>query len=119
MISKIREKLDSLNYLIEEQDLTFEKIDENTFKLEGRIVFSNGYILDFMEYSSSRNHDYRFHLMDELKNLVTRWDNAPHHEELDNFPYHVHESDDVVEPDKERSIIKIFEEVESIIVQDL
>lgn len=49
MISKIREKLDSLNYLIEEQDLTFEKIDENTFKLEGRIVFSNGYILDFME----------------------------------------------------------------------
>lgn len=28
--------------------------------------------------------------------LIKRWDNAPHHPELDTFPHHLHEGDRVV-----------------------
>jgi hypothetical protein len=33
---------------------------------------------------------YSFHWQDVAGNLICRWDNAPHHPELDNFPYHAH-----------------------------
>ena len=33
---------------------------------------------------------YHFHWQDENRQLVKRWDNAPHHPELETFPCHVH-----------------------------
>lgn len=33
---------------------------------------------------------YSFHWQDKDKKLVMRWDNAPHHRELENFPHHLH-----------------------------
>ncbi|MFB6159419.1 MAG: DUF6516 family protein [Candidatus Nanohalobium sp.] len=119
MISSIWRKLDSLGYIVEEQDISFERIDEETFRIDGKIVFANGYSLEFMEYSSPENHDYRFHLMDESDNLVKRWDNAPHHEELENFPFHVHVSEDKIEPDKQRELVSVLDEIEKIIVENL
>lgn len=34
---------------------------------------------------------YSFHLQNKNDELIFRWDNAPHHPELDNFPYHLHD----------------------------
>lgn len=33
---------------------------------------------------------YSFHWQDKDKNRIRRWDNAPHHPELENFPHHRH-----------------------------
>lgn len=35
--------------------------------------------------------EYSYHWQKNDK-LVRRWDNAPHHKDLPNFPYHVHDS---------------------------
>lgn len=34
---------------------------------------------------------YRFHWQDRNTQLIKRWDNAPHHAEVDTFPYHLHD----------------------------
>ena len=58
--------------------------------VEGELVFISGWRLEFMEFNSSEKHKYRFHLMDENDEMIERWDTAPHHDELDNFPFHRH-----------------------------
>lgn len=39
---------------------------------------------------------YRHHWQDGRGRLIKRWDNAPHHPEIDTFPHHLHEGDRVV-----------------------
>ncbi len=39
---------------------------------------------------------YRHHWQDSSGRLIKRWDNAPHHPEIDTFPHHLHEGDRVV-----------------------
>lgn len=41
MVSELEEKLGSLAYLIDEQELDFEKVDSGTTKIKGKIVFYN------------------------------------------------------------------------------
>jgi hypothetical protein len=35
---------------------------------------------------------YRHHWQDANKNLIKRWDNAPHHRQVETFPHHLHDS---------------------------
>ena len=58
--------------------------------VKGQLVFISGWCLEFIEFKSSEKHKYRFHLMDENDEMIERWDTAPHHQELDNFPFHKH-----------------------------
>lgn len=34
---------------------------------------------------------YRHHWQDNAGRLIKRWDNAPHHPEVDTFPHHLHD----------------------------
>ncbi len=34
--------------------------------------------------------NYRYHVMDSQNKLLVRWDNAPHHSELETYPHHIH-----------------------------
>jgi len=43
-------------------------------------------------------HRYSFYCIDNENNLIFRWDNAPHHPNLKNFPHHIHLSDNSVIP---------------------
>jgi hypothetical protein len=53
--------------------------------------------LHVFEYVDSSLHriDYAYHWQNKEKRLITRWDNAPHHPEIETFPNHVHEGDDI------------------------
>lgn len=57
-------------------------IDESLLELTERIV---------EEYGKLLWTKYRFHWQDRNNQLIKRWDNAPHHAEVDTFPYHLHE----------------------------
>lgn len=38
---------------------------------------------------------YRYQWMDSTQQILRkRWDNAPHHPELPNFPHHIHDGDE-------------------------
>ncbi len=42
--------------------------------------------------------DYSLHWQHKDGTLVQRWDTAPHHPELADFPYHTHKANGAVEP---------------------
>jgi len=38
--------------------------------------------------------NYRFHWQDPQGRLIKRWDNAPHHPEVEGFPHHLHDGNE-------------------------
>ena len=47
------------------------------------------------------------------KDVIIRWDNAEHHKEIDNFPFHKHIRKEKIVPDKPRFIFEILEFIEN------
>jgi hypothetical protein len=117
MISEVRNKLDNIDYLVEDVDTNFERIDTATVLLQGRIVFVDGSVLEFKEFRSPDNHDYRFHFMGSEGELIRRWDNAPHHD-VETFPYHVH-TEDGVEPSEEKDLLNVLSILENLVLEDI
>ena len=71
--------------------------------VKGFIIFTNGYKLEFMEVKDiqiSSKDKYKYQLMDEHDNLIFRYDNAPHHNDVKSFPHHKHLPTEIVESDE-------------------
>ncbi len=68
------------------------------------------------EYVNSGLHkiDYSYHWQNKDKRLITRWDNAPHHRDIDTFPHHVHEGDSV-NPSNELTFVEILNKIGEMI----
>ena len=58
--------------------------------IKGTISFVDGSRLEFTEQLPTERCKFRLHYMDATKNLIARWDSAPHHKELSTFPFHKH-----------------------------
>lgn len=61
--------------------------------ISGKIIFENGYSLEFTEVVDTEQTikiKYRYQYMDEKLSLIFRYDNAPHHKEVKSFPHHRH-----------------------------
>lgn len=114
----VTRKLEELNYLITEQHFEVESVDPETTILRGHLRFINGSLLHFMEYTGPGTHDYRFQYMDENKNLIRRWDNAPHHHELSNYPFHVH-TPEGVEPSSKIMLPEVLNKVEELLLESI
>jgi hypothetical protein len=77
---------------------------------------SNGDILEFAEYViiSKRKvcvETYSFHWQTADGKLRKRWDNVPHHKEVDTFPNHIHLPDKVV-GSSPKTLKKILADIE-------
>ena len=57
-------------------------IDESLIEITERILEERG------ELTTTK---YRYHLQTGSGKLIKRWDNAPHHPEIDTFPDHLHD----------------------------
>lgn len=58
--------------------------------IEGSITFTDGSRLEFSEQLPTTRRKFRLHYMDAQGCLIVRWDSAPHHKDLDTFPFHKH-----------------------------
>ena len=67
------------------------------------------YVFEYVD-SSLHKVDYSYHWQDKEKRLITRWDNAPHHLEIETFPHHVHEGGDV-NPSEEPTFVEILKKI--------
>lgn len=65
------------------------------YKLEIKIVDNSS--LYAKEYSDFNERNYSFHWQKNTGKLIIRWDNAPHHKNLGNFPFHKHINNKTVE----------------------
>ena len=92
--------------------------DADIGNIGGNIVFKDGSVLHFKEIFFGEKRQYRFHYMDERNNLISRWDNVPHHKELRTFPHHVHLPDGVKET-KPAKLIDVLDKIEDIVIERL
>ncbi len=81
--------------------------------ISGRIIFDNGWYLDFTEVKDtdvSPKLKYRYQCMNEEQVLIFRYDNAPHHKEIRTFPHHkhgLHQVEDSPEPTLYKVLLEI------------
>ena len=106
--SKVKSKLNEIKFLIKSEITNFERISEEMGIIKGRLIFIDNSMLDLMELIGTNEHDYRFQWVDSRKRLIVRWDTAPHHRELGNFPFHKHTTNKV-ESSKEFNFIHILD----------
>lgn len=80
---------------VRNEDITFREIGENEGYIRGVLDLQNGYQLHVAEYVMMEGADpvtqkYRFQLQTSDGIFIARWDNAPHHKEINSFPHHKH-----------------------------
>ncbi|MFZ5821296.1 MAG: toxin-antitoxin system TumE family protein [Chloroflexota bacterium] len=101
----------------------FEILREFTNLHEGfirvRAILTNGHTLDLSEFIKQEAEleivSYRYQWLDANKQHIRRWDNAPHHPKLPNFPHHVHTLEDQVVPGKPIDIFEVLDEIGKLI----
>lgn len=71
-----------------------------------------------MELVSEKEAGYRFHYMDRNRDLICRWDSAPHHKEISSFPYHLHTKKRVEESRRMR-FIDVLDIVTEMVIDNL
>mgnify|MGYP001134823819 CR=1 FL=1 len=87
-------------------------------KLRVKATLSNGGTVELFEYVTEAagqimTRKYSFHWQNAQGNLVRRWDNAPHHKELANAPYHSHAADGAVQGTLgAMDMLKVIDEIE-------
>lgn len=62
--------------------------------------------------SSLHRTDYSYHWQDKDKKIIARWDNAPHHPEIENFPHHLHLKE-TLKAVREPSFMDVLKKIES------
>jgi len=65
--------------------------------------------LHIFEYVDSTLHkiDYSYPWQNKEKILIQRWDNAPHHKEIETFPHHMHNGENII-PSNEPTFAEIL-----------
>ena len=114
---RVRKRLSDLQWLIKRERIDVEwDEDANVGMVGGRIRFMDGSIFHFRDVILGEERHYRYHYMDEENSLIYRWDTAPHHKEVDTFPYHLHLPDGV-KACEEVDLIDALDEIERNIVE--
>jgi len=112
----VKKRIARLEWLIERQSIDTEyNEDADVGVISGNITFKDGSVFHFKDVLLGKSRQYRFHYMDERRNLICRWDTAPHHKELKTFPYHIHLPDGVKESSPVK-LIDVLDEIESIVI---
>ncbi len=88
--SKVQKKLETIKWLFIEHTIHFDFVSDDMGIIIGKIIFIDNSTLEFMELVSLQKSEYRFQYMGKDKELISRWDSAPHHPEISTFPYHLH-----------------------------
>ena len=119
---KIEKLLSAFPYIISIQT-SFEAIDidRGYFKIKLTLIDqSELYLFEYVEITSSLPNaiKYRYHWQDKNAKLVMRWDNAPHHPEIQTFPNHMHDGSEEnvkpsAKPDLSMVLLKVSELIES------
>jgi len=116
--SKVQKKLDASRWIIIEQSVNFNFVSDEMGIITGKLVFIDNSILEFMELVSKKEAEYRFQFMDQNKEMVNRWDSAPHHKEIATFPYHMHTKKGVKESEKV-NFVEILDIVVGKVIENL
>jgi len=95
---RVQEEVLAAPYVIQSR-LSFDEVSENECYIRGSLTFVGGFQLHVAEYAITEPNiqrlKYRYHLQTAQDEFVSRWDNAPHHPEVETHPYHWHFKEEV------------------------
>jgi len=93
---------------------SFEILSFRTFQdgfyIKIKVVLKDKSELYIREYVDKEERDYSYHWQGRGKNLIIRWDNAPHHKDIRTYPHHKHVNGKV-EESFETTCEKILSEI--------
>jgi hypothetical protein len=90
---QIKSIFEKYAYIISGQSTTEKTYSDKKGFIEGDVIFYDDSRLDFAEVKDVDKQGkikYRYHYMDENKDLVFRYDNARHYPDIETFPNHKH-----------------------------
>lgn len=92
-----------------------------TVYLKGHLLIIDSSILEIAIFASqSRNtlsiDKYRLHYMNNTGEMLFRYDNAPHHSDIDSHPHHKHILDKII-PTTMPSLKDILNEISAVIIE--
>ena len=93
-------------------DFIEDKIPQYYFYLKIIVTLTDASTLHIKEYRSADERNYSYHWQ-KNENLIIRWDNAPHHKDLANFPHHKHDPNP--SPSSEIEIHEVFSYISKIL----
>lgn len=107
----------SLSFAISSFNVIKLRIAEDEGFIRVRCSLMNGDILEFAEYMTIFQREpkilsYSYHWQTSDGTLVKRWDNVPHHPELNSFPDHLHQPGSV-ESSPPMNFQKVLSEIEN------
>lgn len=90
--------------------------------LKARLTFIDGSWLEFREFvncseSEPKKYAYAYHYQ-KGDELIFRYDNTPHHPQLESFPHHKHARTGLVLPCIEPNLTVVLEEIENTILRE-
>ena len=106
------------NHAVKSFDIIDFKSGRNFYYLKIKAEISNGTTLFIREYLSKDEYNYSFHWQKESGDLLIRWDNLPHHENIKTFPHHHHLSDGQVLESCEISVEKVLAFIKKTVCPD-
>lgn len=91
-----------------------------TVYLKGHLLIIDSSIFEIAIFATESRKTlsikkYRLHYMNSNGQMLFRYDNAPHHPEIDSYPHHKHTPDKIV-PSTMPSIKDILNEISTIII---
>jgi hypothetical protein len=111
----VKKALADIQAIILSSQITFEGRTQTEGTIFGKLVFIDKSELSLREFIHIQNKQlqlltYRYHWQNENKQLIARWDNAPHFTEMKSFPDHKHIKNGVVESET-KTITDIIQEI--------
>ena len=60
-------------------------------------IFINNFECHIKEYVDENYRNYSYHLQNSESKMIIRWDNAPHHTNINTFPHHIHFNGEILD----------------------
>ncbi len=119
-ISEIEKSINSSSIVLSSNIQKFFGPGEETAYLKGHITIIDSSILEIaifaIESRGSLSIDkYRLHYMNNSGQMLFRYDNSPHHREIETHPHHKHTLDKIISS-KMPTIEDILNEISATII---
>ena len=126
MNKRIKDYFDGIEILmvssniIEHYEIIRQDISTSDGKIRIKVKLVNLDTVELFEYVELSNSKilikkYHHHWQSSDCILIRRWDNAPHHIDLDNFPHHIHFLNSVESLDRIPDIKNIINTIEKLL----
>jgi hypothetical protein len=115
------QKIIANSKIVASTNIKYIKVLENEGYMQGNLTLIDGSELRLPEYtkiSHGRPNVVKYRFQWQVAGeLIARWNNAPHHPEVETFPHHKHvKAEDKPEPSNVKNLISVLKEIEAEIV---